>query len=56
MSEAPGTTPPTLVPFADDPLALRTTFALFPTGVAALSAVVQGDNGPEPVVLVASSF
>ncbi|PRY03148.1 flavin reductase family protein, partial [Kineococcus rhizosphaerae] len=31
-------------------------FALFPTGVAALSAVVQGDNGPEPVVLVASSF
>ncbi|WP_432513073.1 flavin reductase family protein [Kineococcus sp. SYSU DK001] len=33
-------------------MALRTTFALFPTGVAALSAVVEG----EPVVLVASSF
>ncbi len=37
---------------ADDPMALRTTFALFPSGIAAVSAIV--DN--EPVVLVASSF
>ena len=56
MSDAPGTTPLELVAFEDDPMALRTTFALFPSGVAALSAIVDGGNGPEPVVLVASSF
>ncbi len=45
-----------LVAFDDDPMALRTTFALFPSGVAALSAVVEGEHDKEPVVLVASSF
>ncbi|WP_432498900.1 flavin reductase family protein [Kineococcus gypseus] len=50
----PDTTAPTprLVAPEDDPGALRSTFALFPSGVAAISAVVEG----EPVVLVASSF
>ncbi|WP_432563964.1 flavin reductase family protein [Kineococcus sp. SYSU DK003] len=46
----------TLQSFADDPTALRTTFALFPSGVAAISATTEGPKGPEPVVLVASSF
>ncbi len=45
-----------MTPVAADPMALRTTSALFPSGVAALSAVVEGEDGPEPVVLVASSF
>ena len=45
-----------LQPFTDDPSALRATFALFPSGVAAISADVQGPEGSEPVVLVASSF
>ncbi|WP_179756565.1 flavin reductase family protein [Kineococcus aurantiacus] len=45
-----------MVPAGEDPAALRSTFALFPSGVAALSAVVPGEDGPEPVVLVASSF
>jgi flavin reductase (DIM6/NTAB) family NADH-FMN oxidoreductase RutF len=50
------TAPLDLVALEDDPAALRATFALFPSGVAALSAVVEGEGGPEPVVLVASSF
>lgn len=54
MTDTP--TPPELVAVDADPMALRTTFALFPTGVAALSAVVDSGDGPEPVVLVASSF
>jgi flavin reductase (DIM6/NTAB) family NADH-FMN oxidoreductase RutF len=57
VSDAPaGTTPLELVAFGDDPMALRTTFALFPSGVAALSAIIDSGDGPEPVVLVASSF
>ncbi|WP_432488799.1 flavin reductase family protein [Kineococcus sp. SYSU DK018] len=39
-----------------DPKSLFATFAQFPSGVAALSALVDGEAGPEPVVLVASSF
>ncbi|TQC44845.1 flavin reductase [Rhodococcus sp. WS4] len=46
------TSPLPLAEFADDPAILRQTFALFPSGVAALSAFVDD----EPVVLVASSF
>ena len=59
MIDAPtstSTSPLDLVSFADDPMALRSTFALFPSGVAALSAVVERESNPEPVVLVASSF
>ncbi|MGI4895032.1 MAG: flavin reductase family protein [Janthinobacterium lividum] len=62
MPDAPAPTVPApeapleLVAFADDPMALRSTFALFPSGVAAMSAVVDAENGKEPVVLVASSF
>jgi flavin reductase (DIM6/NTAB) family NADH-FMN oxidoreductase RutF len=41
-----------LVPFANDPGSFRDTCAQFPSGVAAISAVVDD----EPVVLVASSF
>lgn len=51
-SESHDPAPLQLQSVADDPLVLRTTFAQFPTGVAALSAVVDG----QPVVLVASSF
>jgi flavin reductase (DIM6/NTAB) family NADH-FMN oxidoreductase RutF len=50
------TEPLALQAFEDDPAALRTTFALYPSGVAAIAAEVPGENGPEPVVLVASSF
>ena len=63
MSDVPAATAPLdLVAFADDPVALRSTFALFPSGVAAISAVVDAEPGTdgqvrrEPVVLVASSF
>jgi flavin reductase (DIM6/NTAB) family NADH-FMN oxidoreductase RutF len=37
---------------SEDPVALRKAFGLFPSGVAALSAIVDG----EPLGLVASSF
>jgi flavin reductase (DIM6/NTAB) family NADH-FMN oxidoreductase RutF len=48
------TAPLTLTAPDTDPTALRTTFALFPSGVAAISAQVPGEAGP--AVLVASSF
>ncbi len=41
-----------LVPYLSDTRALREAFAGFPCGVAALSALVDG----EPMILVASSF
>lgn len=52
MPETPTLAPLELVDVAGDPTLLRQSFALFPSGVAAMSAVVDGD----PVVLVASSF
>lgn len=58
-STAPGSPAPgalALQPATDDPSALRSTFALFPSGVAAISAQVEGPDGPAPAVLVASSF
>jgi flavin reductase (DIM6/NTAB) family NADH-FMN oxidoreductase RutF len=39
-----------------DVAGLRNTFARFPTGVVAISAVVPTDQGDRPQVLVASSF
>ncbi|WP_380173122.1 flavin reductase family protein [Kineococcus sp. DHX-1] len=48
------TAPLTLTAPDADPTALRTTFALFPSGVAAISSQVPGEPGP--TVLVASSF
>ncbi|TQC44836.1 flavin reductase [Rhodococcus sp. WS4] len=52
MPEVSTIAPVKPVEFGDNATALRQTFALFPSGVAALSAIVEG----EPVVLVASSF